>query len=550
MAAGLTVALVAAFMPGGPAATGPGAPARALSPAPTPATMAVNGSGSSALGDPTANIAPSPDFLTSCSGSSYDDSSACVSAALGAISNARKQEGLPAMVLPTDWAQLTGQQQLFAATDLERTVRGLPPLTGMASALDQAAAAAASANSDPSPPAGFAWSTWGGNWAGAVGNPLEAVYFWMYDDGPGSYNIDCTPANSSGCWGHRNNILVSLAARPASWGRGSTPPPTKARPAGPSSWSTRAGHRPSTSPGARCSPTCPGPPGRRCSTPRPWASRRAPVGRATGWSPPTAACSPSAWASFYGSMGGRHLTAPIVGIAATADGRGYWLVAADGGLFAFGDAGFYGSMGGRPLTQKVVGLASTADGRGYWEVASDGGIFAFGDAGFHGSMGGHPLARPVVGMAPRIGVGARPGRIQEAFHLGQGDRLWQAPGWRRRRYVTRRVRLGQVMRDRERVQAPDRDHRPGRRTDRERPVLGVPFPQRGQEFGHIGRGDVGEPGLAAPGERRLIPAQVPAVGVDRVPGQSPLHHEVLQIPVHRPAHRLARRQSRASAIGV
>jgi hypothetical protein len=30
-------------------------------------------------------------------------------------------------------------------------------------------------------------------------------------------------------------------------------------------------------------------------------------------------------------------------------------------------------------------MAATSDGGGYWLVASDGGIFNFGDAGFHGS---------------------------------------------------------------------------------------------------------------------------------------------------------------------
>ncbi len=94
-----------------------------------------------------------------------------------------------------------------------------------------------------------------------------------------------------------------------------------------------------------------------------------------------------------------HLNAPIVGMSATADGKGYWNVASDGGLFDFGDAGFHGSMGGHPLNQPVVGMAATADGRGYWEVASDGGLFAFGDAHFHGSMGGQHLNRPIVGMA-------------------------------------------------------------------------------------------------------------------------------------------------------
>jgi hypothetical protein len=34
------------------------------------------------------------------------------------------------------------------------------------------------------------------------------------------------------------------------------------------------------------------------------------------------------------------LHAPIVGMAAIRDGEGYWIVAADGGIFTFGDARF------------------------------------------------------------------------------------------------------------------------------------------------------------------------------------------------------------------
>jgi hypothetical protein len=74
-------------------------------------------------------------------------------------------------------------------------------------------------------------------------------------------------------------------------------------------------------------------------------------------------------------------------------------VASDGGIFAFGDAGYYGSMGGKPLDRPVVGIASTPNGGGYWEVASDGGIFSFGDAAFAGSTGGTVLVKPVVGMS-------------------------------------------------------------------------------------------------------------------------------------------------------
>jgi hypothetical protein len=85
----------------------------------------------------------------------------------------------------------------------------------------------------------------------------------------------------------------------------------------------------------------------------------------------------------------------------TAGPGGYWLVADDGGLFAFGDATFHGSTGGTPLNRPIVGMAPTPTGNGYWLVADDGGLFAFGDATFHGSTGGTPLNRPIVGMAPR-----------------------------------------------------------------------------------------------------------------------------------------------------
>ncbi len=104
-------------------------------------------------------------------------------------------------------------------------------------------------------------------------------------------------------------------------------------------------------------------------------------------------------AGFYGSLGSLPLVGPVVAIAPTPDGKGYWLAAMDGGVFSFGDAQFYGSMGGHPLDAPVVGMAATPDGRGYWLVARDGGVFSFGDAQFYGSMGGHPLNAPVVGMA-------------------------------------------------------------------------------------------------------------------------------------------------------
>ena len=108
-------------------------------------------------------------------------------------------------------------------------------------------------------------------------------------------------------------------------------------------------------------------------------------------------------AGFFGSAGGIALNAPIVGMAPTHDGQGYWLVAADGGIFSYGDAQFYGSTGGMHLNQPIVGMAATPDGGGYWLVASDGGIFSYGDAQFYGSTGSIHLNQPVVGMAAAPG---------------------------------------------------------------------------------------------------------------------------------------------------
>ena len=104
-------------------------------------------------------------------------------------------------------------------------------------------------------------------------------------------------------------------------------------------------------------------------------------------------------AGFYGSTGNIHLNKPVVGMAYTPDKHGYWMVASDGGIFAFGDATFEGSTGNLNLNKPVVGMAPTPTGDGYWLVASDGGIFAFGDANFWGSAGNIHLNKPIVAMA-------------------------------------------------------------------------------------------------------------------------------------------------------
>ena len=81
------------------------------------------------------------------------------------------------------------------------------------------------------------------------------------------------------------------------------------------------------------------------------------------------------------------MNAPVLDLTITATGHGYWFVAADGGIFTFGDAKFHGSTGSMRLNSPVRSMTATANGAGYWMVASDGGIFAF-HAPFEGSLPG------------------------------------------------------------------------------------------------------------------------------------------------------------------
>ena len=351
--------------------------------------------------NPAQDIDPSPNFLADCSARTYDDSAGCVNATLVAISNARSIEGLPAMVLPTNWSSLSATQQLFVATNLERTARGLPALSGMATLLDGASALAAAEAVDPSPPAGFPWSAWGGNWAAAVGNPLEAIYYWMYDDGEGSTNIDCTSTNTSGCWGHRDNILMSISCTPCVMGTGYNSVGWEGYP----SWAELLVQS-SGSPALDYS----------------WSDVLANLPGATTETAPAGPVDPIVgmvstsngggyWlvasgggvytfgnAAYYGSMGNVALPAPVVAMAMTPDEGGYWLVTSAGDVYSFGDAAYHGSTGAMALNKPIVGMAVDPDTGGYWLVASDGGIFSF-NAPFEGSTGAMSLNRPIVGMS-------------------------------------------------------------------------------------------------------------------------------------------------------
>ncbi len=128
-------------------------------------------------------------------------------------------------------------------------------------------------------------------------------------------------------------------------------------------------------------------------------------GQATGWPPPTGPYN-FGDAANYGSMAGKHLAAPIVGIVASPDGRSYWLVARDGGVFAFGSARYYNSLPGlgKAPGASVVGMAAMP---GASPVGPTG---ATGPGGPGGSAGPAGATGPAGPAGSGGAGGARAGR--------------------------------------------------------------------------------------------------------------------------------------------
>lgn len=192
---------------------------------------------------PSTNIAPSPNFVVSSTSTfvngawtnanpcivgsatgiswpSFTDGRDCNSYVLAAINNARAQEGVKAMVLPSNWYSLSTAQQLFVVADLERVDRGLPAYLGISATLSANAQHAAQTNNDPTVAAGFAiakdaqgYPAMGGAWSAGY-SVLAADYFWMYADGwngskSSTSNIACTTPRAAGCWAHRLELLGS-----------------------------------------------------------------------------------------------------------------------------------------------------------------------------------------------------------------------------------------------------------------------------------------------------------------------------------------------------
>lgn len=107
-------------------------------------------------------------------------------------------------------------------------------------------------------------------------------------------------------------------------------------------------------------------------------------------------------AKFLGSMGDQKVNQPVFDMTSTDTDNGYWLVARDGGIFSFGDAAakFFGSAVNEiPRPTKVIGMDSTPGSLGYWIADATGKVYEYGNAQDLGDRYFASNPAPMIGFA-------------------------------------------------------------------------------------------------------------------------------------------------------
>jgi hypothetical protein len=187
------------------------------------ALLAVSASGAP---DPSANIALGP-LPVSCSRA--PTGGICEAASVARLDAGRAKLGLGPYLLPRDFDTLLPVRQWLILANLDRIAYSLAPIRGVSVALDVIAKQGAEARRDPDPRpvleklSGQTQIGFASNWAGGAPNGPVAYFSWMYDDGYGSGNIDCTSRTSPGCWGHRHTILAFGAGGTLTMGGAAVP---------------------------------------------------------------------------------------------------------------------------------------------------------------------------------------------------------------------------------------------------------------------------------------------------------------------------------------
>jgi hypothetical protein len=152
-----------------------------------------------------------PTFDSTCYADGYQ-LLGCQQAEIADIDAGLSTEGVGPMAWPAALYSLPLSEQQFVVTNEERVLRGLPPIVGMDTAADENALTGAQAAEDPPIQLVTGEIAAFGNWAedyGALGSDFD----WVYNDGPGSFNVDCpSGSTSSACWDHRDAILTNTVS--------------------------------------------------------------------------------------------------------------------------------------------------------------------------------------------------------------------------------------------------------------------------------------------------------------------------------------------------
>jgi hypothetical protein len=141
----------------------------------------------------------------------------CLAQAVQYLDQARQHLGEAPYQLPSDFAGLNPAEQAFVLTNLDRIQHGLRPIGGFDQPAESTRCGRRSIRPRPRDER-LEHLDPQSNWAGGYVDLPLTYEAWMYDDGPGSDNLDCPTAGPSGCWGHRHAVLWRFGSGPLAMG--------------------------------------------------------------------------------------------------------------------------------------------------------------------------------------------------------------------------------------------------------------------------------------------------------------------------------------------
>ncbi len=227
------------------------------------------------------------------------------------------------------------------------------------------------------------WSLWHRNYGGTERDGEHTVWVQWVDEGLRASSIERVTVNLS----------TSGSAVCRSTGSGSTPTTTTS----PTTTTTTTTTTPTTTTSGTGTPRVtesvpePSPPDAVAETSRPPASGYWMVAEDGG----VYAFGDSEW---FGNAAVGAIAA--VDVEPTPSGHGYWVVDRAGHVFAFGDGEYHGGAPSLKAGETVTSLSTTRDGNGYWLFTTAGRVLPYGEASFHGDMSATPLTAPVLDSVP------------------------------------------------------------------------------------------------------------------------------------------------------